>query len=132
MGYAARHGKRPMELASKSAHSHVINDPEVRAYLEQCRLPQDVGDIQLSEKELHPLKDLPNPIQQVIAIDGGVTEVPVKKGFPSSTVTFFQFGVNMFSLTDLDHIGKQPFISPDEIAKLEARQDELLDKLTAG
>ena len=43
MGYAARHGKRPMELASKSAHSHVINDPEVRAYLEQCRLPQDVG-----------------------------------------------------------------------------------------
>jgi hypothetical protein len=118
MGYASRHGKRPMELASKSAHSHVINDPEVKKYLEGCRLPQSVEDIKLDEDVLHKVEDRPNPITHVIAIDGGTTEVPVKQSFPSSTVTFFQFGVNMFSLADLDSIAAEPFISPAQIDKL--------------
>ena len=30
MGYGRRLGRRPMEQASKSAHGHVINDPEVQ------------------------------------------------------------------------------------------------------
>jgi hypothetical protein len=118
MGYASRHGKRPMELASKSAHSHVINDPEVKKYLEGCRLPQSVEDIKLDDDVLHKVEDKPNPITHVIAIDGGTTEVPVKQSFPSSTVTFFQFGVNMFSLADLDSIAAEPFISPAQIDKL--------------
>lgn len=118
MGYASRFGKRPMELASKSAHSHVINDPEVKQYLERCRLPQSVEDITLNDDVLHEVEEKPNPITHVIAIDGGTTEVPVKKSFPSSTVTFFQFGVNMFSLADLDAIAAEPFISPAQIDKL--------------
>jgi hypothetical protein len=118
MGYSSRHGKKPQELASKSAHSHVIADPEVKKYLEGCRLPLDVEQVALSEEHLHKVEEEANPIQHVVAIDGGTQEVPVKKSFPSSTVTFFQFGVNMFSLADLDHIAAQPFIAPAHIEKL--------------
>ncbi len=118
MGYSSRHGKKPQELASKSAHSHVIADPLVKAYLEQCRLPLDVEQVKLEEDILHKVEEKANPITHVIAIDGGTQEVPVKKSFPSSTVTFFQFGVNMFSLADLDDIAAQPFISPAHIEKL--------------
>lgn len=118
MGYSSRHGKKPQELASKSAHTHVIADPAVKAYLEQCRLPQDVDQVTLDDTNLHKVAEKANPITHVIAIDGGTQEVPVKKSFPSSTVTFFQFGVNMFSLGDLDTIAAQPFISPAHIEKL--------------
>lgn len=114
----SRHGKKPQELASKSAHSYVIADPAVKEYLERCRLPEDVDKVRLDERDLHEVKELPIPITTVIAIDGGTQEVPVKKSFPSSTVTFFQFGVNMFSLRDLDDIAAQPFISPAHIEKL--------------
>jgi hypothetical protein len=118
MGYSSRHGKKPQELASKSAHSHVIADPLVKAYLEQCRLPLDVEQVKLQGDVLHKVEAISNPITHVIAIDGGIQEVPVKKSFPSSTVTFFQFGVNMFSLADLDDIAAQPFIAPAHIEKL--------------
>lgn len=107
-----------MEMASKSAHSHVINDPAVKAFLQDCRLPLDVEQMALSQDVLLKVEDRHNPITHVIAIDGGTTEVPVKKSFPSSTITFFQFGVNMFSLADLDHIAAQPFIAPEHIEKL--------------
>jgi hypothetical protein len=118
MAYASRSGKKPMELASKSAHSHVINDAEVKAYLAQCWVPNDVEDVKLKEDEMHEVGKGPNPITHVIAIDGGITEVPVKKSFPSSTITFFQFGVNMFALQDLDDLGTQKFIAPEAMAKL--------------
>ena len=60
----------------------MINDPEVKKYLEGCRLPQEVQDIKLSEDVLYEVQNTPNPITHVIAIDGGTTEVPVKKSFP--------------------------------------------------
>lgn len=118
MGYSSRNGNKPVELASKSAHSHVINDPVVKTFLQECRLPLDVDQMEISEDVLIKVEDRRNPITHVIAIDGGNTEVSVKKSFPSSTITFFQFGVNMFSMADLDHIAAQPFIAPEHIEKL--------------
>ena len=43
MGYTKRTGPSPLRVASKSAHSHVINDPAVKALLDQCRLPKQAG-----------------------------------------------------------------------------------------
>ena len=59
-----------------------------------------------------------NPIRHVIAVDGGYAEVAVQKKFPSATVCFFQFGVLKFAIEDLESIGTQAFIDPDDIAKL--------------
>ncbi|MBA2084696.1 hypothetical protein DMTZ50_0501 [Dehalococcoides mccartyi] len=119
MGYVSRSGKRPNENASRSSHSHVINDSAVCGFLGKCNLPKSSGEIELPTTLIHDLADLAkNPITHVIAIDGGYSEVFVKKEFPSSTITFFQFGVLSFSISDLETIGGQSFIDPEDIEKL--------------
>ena len=119
MGYASRHGRRPDETASKSAHSHIINDPVVKAFLDRCTLPKRAGEVTLPREQLHTLKPLSeNPIRHIVAIDGGYTEVVVQPDFPSATVAFFQFGALIFSVRDLENLEAQPFIDPQDMAKL--------------
>jgi hypothetical protein len=119
MGYNQRTGRRPMEQASKSAHSFVINDPEVSRFLASCALPKTASEVNLDKHTVVPLAPVsPNPIRHVVAVDSGYTEVSVKKDFPSSKICFFQFGVLYFSVADLDDLGRQPFIDPEDMAKL--------------
>src|SRR5580698_76576 len=120
MGYSSRTGKRPAEYASKSAHSHVINDASVQAFLEKCRLPNKADEIDCNFLDFEPDKN--NPITHVIAIDGGYTEVAVRKEFPSATFCFFQFGALMFEAQDLKRLQDEPFIDPADIAKLKQIQ----------
>lgn len=119
MGYVSKSGKRPYENASRSSHSHVINDPTVTGFLGKCNLPKASDEIDIPVELQYDLDDIPkNPITNIIAIDGGYSEVIVKKDFPSSTITFFQFGVLSFSISDLETISGQPFIDPEDIEKL--------------
>lgn len=53
----------------------------------------------------------------IIAVDGGYTEVTVRKNYPSSKVAFFQFGGLEFSLDDLKELGESPFIHPEKMEK---------------
>lgn len=118
MGYVDK-GSKPFEFASKSAHTHLINDPEVNSFLRKCDLPKSSDQIFFNDKLLFNIEDIDNnPIKNVIAIDGGATDVPVKRAFPSSTISFFQFGALSFKLEDLESLDKSPFISPEDIAKL--------------
>lgn len=119
MGYSSRYGKKPLELASKSSHIHIINDPEVKAFLDQCELPKSRDNIKLKESYIHEAIIQPNsPISHLIAIDGGYTEVPVDRSFPSSTLAFFQFGALLLDIAALDQLKEEPFISPEAMSKL--------------
>ncbi|RCJ20245.1 hypothetical protein A6S26_05850 [Nostoc sp. ATCC 43529] len=123
MGYTSKHGRRPSEYASKSAHSHIINDQSLQEFLKQCNFPKLASEVTLDDCD-HLIYEpvAKNPIRNVVAIDGGYTEVAVQTGFPSSTVCFFQIGALIFSIDDLDGLGKQPFIDPDDMAKLKQIQ----------
>jgi len=119
MGYVSRHGRRPAEFASKSAHTHVVNDPSVQEFLAQCSLPKRAEEVSFSDQQKLPYEPLPdNPIQHVIAVDGGYQEVAVQTEFPSATLAFFQIGALFFSIDDLEGIDRKPFIDPDDMAKL--------------
>ena len=123
MGYTSKYGRRPSEYASKSAHSHIINDQSLQEFLKQCNLPKLASEVTFDDCDrliYQPVAK--NPIRNVVAIDGGYTEVAVQTGFPSSTVCFFQIGALIFSIDDLDGLGKQPFIDPDDMAKLKQIQ----------
>jgi hypothetical protein len=123
MGYTSRRGRRPNEYASKSAHGHVVQDEAVREFLARCRLPRRAGEVKLAEHLRVPFEPAPdNPIRHVIAVDGGYSEVAVQKEFPSATVCFFQFGALVFSVADLEQLDEQPFIDPDDIARLKRIQ----------
>src|SRR5437588_1581650 len=119
MAYASRHGKRPAEYASKSAHSHLINDSSVREFLSQCELPRRAEDVIFPESmKVSYRPALDNPIKHIIAIDGGYSEIAVQTEFPSATICFFQMGALIFSIDDLETINEQAFIDPDDMAKL--------------
>jgi len=119
MGYVSRSGRRPAENASKSSHSYIINDPVVVDFIGKCDLPKQASDIKLHNHHIVEIDEvIKNPINHVIAIDGGYSEVYVKREFPSSTITFFQFGALVFNVSDLNEIAEQPFIDPEDMAKL--------------
>jgi len=108
-----------MEQASKSAHGHVVSDPDVQRFLARCTLPKTAGEVRLAEHFMFHFEAVgPNPIRHIVAIDSGYSEVPVQPNFPSSTLAFFQFGALTFSITDLEALTNQPFIDPEDMAKL--------------
>ncbi len=118
MAYVSR-SNRAAEFANKANHSHIINDSDVAGFLANCELPKEGDDIKLLEDGIlvdfvEPSK---NPIKYVITVDGGYTEVDVKKSYPSSKIAFFQFGAFLLSLEDWQNLDNQPFISPEDMAK---------------
>lgn len=119
MSYTSRKGRRPSEYASKSSHTHIINDPEVTTFLDNCNYPKDSEEILIDPTKIHEVKTPSNiPIRNIVAIDGGRTTVSVKNEFPSSTITFYQFGALYFSLEDLENLYQKPFIAPQDMSKL--------------
>ena len=119
MGYVSRKGRRPNEFASKSSHSYIINDNTVEDYLHKCSLPKTADEVDIDYKGVELLTQLEiNPIKSIITIDGGYTQVIVRKEFPSATIAFFQFGALIFNVSDLDDLGKKSFIEPSDISKL--------------
>lgn len=119
MAYSSRYGKRPEELASMSSHSHIINDGEVKDFINNCEYPKGKEEVSLNTALLFDV-DYPdkNPIEHVVAVDGGYTTIAVRKTFPSSQITFFQFGTILLNTSDLDAISNQAFISRESMSKL--------------
>ena len=120
MSYGNEFSNKPFERASKSSHTNIINDDVVRSFLSKCCIPPYQEKIEDQDVSLHILKEPSNnPIQNIITIDGGYTNVSVKEEFPSSTIAFFQFGALFFKHKDLVNLKEKPFIDPDDISKLQ-------------
>lgn len=123
MGYMSRNNRRPNEYASSAGHTSVINEPAVNIFLERCALPPLVDEVEMLPVNLIDIQPLDlNPIDIIIAVDGGFGEAVVRKEFPSSTITFFNFGALMFRSVDLDNLKALPFIDPEDMARLKRIQ----------
>jgi hypothetical protein len=116
MSYSST-GAKPFEHASKSSHHHVINDEAVVAALKLLQVPPrcDTGEI---TKRLAPFEPTNSPIQHVVAVDGGYTEVTVRDGFPAAAIHFFQFGALHFKIEDLEKLESQQHVAPEDMQKL--------------
>lgn len=120
MSYRNDYSNKPFERASKTAHTNIINDSEVQSFLAKCKVPPYQEDVDDSDMSVHMLVEpIENPIKNIIAIDGGYTNVFVKEDFPSSTIAFFQFGALFFKHQDLIDLKIKPFIDPDDFSKLQ-------------
>lgn len=117
MGYAQVKGRKPFERASKIAHSEILNNPDVQAFVEGCTVPSepDGGDLESLQK---PLPRVASRIETVIAVDGGMSEAAIRKEFPSASITFMTFGPLLLELKDLGALDDQPFIGPEDMARL--------------
>lgn len=120
MGYSNKYSNKPFERASKISHTDIINDEKVLNFLSRCRIPPYYKEIPDEDFKFQPLKNISeNPIKNIIAIDGGYTDIYVNKDFPSSTIAFFQFGALFFKYEDLINLKNKPFIDPKDMAKLQ-------------
>jgi len=120
VSYSSRTGKRPNEYASKSSHSNIIWDTKIQSLLERYTLPKNSTEINLNYEDLTFEVEyyLKNPINIVAAIDGGYTEITIKKEFPSSILNFFQYGILVFETKYLESLSYKPYIDPNDIEKL--------------
>ena len=117
MGYGQVKGRKPFERASKIAHSEILNNPDVQAFVETCTLPSEPasGDLEQQQK---PLPTVKPRVETVIAIDGGMSEASIRRDFPSASITFMTFGPVLLELKELAALDDQPFIGPEDMAKL--------------
>ena len=122
MAYSSRNGRKPMERASKISHSEIINNPVVASFLINCKLPEPAEKHDLTPFTFPVNRTDGGGIAAVVALDGGYTETFVKEGFPSASVTFYNFGPLMFQLEDLRKIDADDFIDPRDFAKLKQLQ----------
>ena len=118
MGYSSSKNK-PFEWASKAQHTHIINDTLVQDLLKRCKLPSTQADAAADIKNaLIPLLSTnETSIKTIVAIDGGYASTTVKKSFPSSEISFFQFGALIFNVYDLNALDDKPFIHPEDMEK---------------
>jgi hypothetical protein len=115
------------ERGSRISHSHIINDEEVKEYLSKCTIPVEAEDVELNPKLRYDIVyPLENSIEYIIAVDAEETTIPVKKSFPSSLITFFQFGSLLVKSSDLEDMRQKPFVSPTDIRKLKDIKREKL------
>lgn len=127
MAYTSRNGRRAPQFASRASHSQVIRDETVQKFLKNCELPKTNDEIHINPKYLHPIDySKQHTKKHVVAVDGGFTTVAVKRSFPSSTVTFFQFGALWLELDKLDTMMKAPFISTEAMQKLKGLDRSIL------
>ncbi|WP_321280161.1 DNA double-strand break repair nuclease NurA [Marinifilum fragile] len=118
MAYSKSSGK-PFEYASKISHRHLVVDEEVQDYIKNCVIPFDGKDVNLNPRLIHDIKyPSKNRIENIIAVDGGYQTVAVKKNFPSSLLTYFQFGELLLERHLLENLKAMPFISPKDMAEL--------------
>lgn len=113
------------ERGSRISHSYIINDDDVKQYLNNCEIPVETEDVELNDGLKYEI-EYPdkNTIEFIVAVDGESTTIPVKKSFPSSLITFFQFGSLLIKGSDLDEMEKKPFVSPSDINKLKKIERE--------
>jgi len=122
MAYSSKAGK-PQEMASKNAHSRIINDETVASFLANVTLPALGSEVMFDNVVLgKPTNPSSNPIEHIIAIDGGYQDISVRDEFPSARIAFFQIGALMFKLSDLEDLDVKPFIEPSDIGKLQQMQ----------
>jgi hypothetical protein len=121
VAYGSVHSRKPFERASKIAHSQIINDPQVVAFVEQSELPAPPEPAKL-RTYIETIPADSGCLQAVIAIDGGMTETFVRSEFPSASIGFITMGPLLLRLDDLRELDEMPFIGPEDMARLRSIQ----------
>jgi hypothetical protein len=110
------------ELASKSAHSDFLRNPDIQEFLEQCdylRPPSDAEAEALASKFVEPPdEDLKLP-SFIMAVDGSNYESSIENKLPNTRVAYIKIGTMLISLEKFDslHVGK--FVDPFRVAALQ-------------
>src|SRR2546422_852016 len=117
MPYQSVKGRKPFERASKIAHTEIVNSSIVQEFLKGCTLPSVPPTAELGDL----LVNAPTPkgtIRTIIAVDGGLNEAAIREEFPSALIAFMAMGPLMLYLEHLKELDAEPFLGPEDMARL--------------
>jgi hypothetical protein len=111
-------GPKPFEGASKASHHHIVNDEKVKILLEQLYVPPR-DSLELALRSIsQPFQVVQSKIRDIVAIDGGYTEVPIRSSYPSATIHFFQFGALHFKFEHLKKLKESRHPDPEDVSRI--------------
>ena len=117
------------ELANKTAHVDILNNPDIKAMLEGCTYlmpPSDEEAQYLADQfvDAPPLETQTLP-EFVIAVDGSNYEVSIDDKLPSTKFGFIKVGVILISLKDFGNLTVNNFVDPFRVAALKKKNTSL-------
>lgn len=119
------------QYGSKTAHSDVVRNPEVQAFLEQCTPIKEP-----SEEEIDALSEYFKPapdyagtdiVNHLIASDGSFYASSIDDRLPSIKVCYLKFSTILIEMTDFHGLEDQQthFVDPFRVAALQQNRDTL-------
>lgn len=118
MGFNSMRNRKPFEMASMINHSQIIQNRSVQNFIDSCIIPKtNLNNINYPSGISADISKMKN-IKYIISVDGGYSETYIDKGFPSTALAFFNFGVLLFKLEDLENIDQSTIINPEDLKKL--------------
>ncbi len=111
------------EYASKISHMEFLQNPEVRAFLDECEYltpPSDEECEALAARFGEPpsIEDVKLP-PCVIAVDGSYYESSLDEKLPSTKIGYIKLGAILIQLSEFDHLKIGRFVDPFRVAKLQ-------------
>ena len=106
------------ELASKSAHSEFLRNPDIQDFLKQCNYltpPSDQEAEELASKFIEPPELSENLPSFVVAIDGSNYEAHIDDKLPSTRVGFIKIGALLISLEKFNALRAGRFVDPFKV-----------------
>jgi hypothetical protein len=116
------------ELASKTAHSDIIKNPDVVAFLNECTYltppSEDEAEEMASNFTLPPQYDS-SLTEFVISVDGSNHETSIDDKLPSTKVGYIKIGAVLFPMEQFDSLRDGKFVDPFKVAKLKEQNTAL-------
>lgn len=110
------------EYADKSSHTDIVNNPDVKNFLENCSFMKEPSQDDIDEitnKFIEVITTEVNSPQNIISIDGSYYEASVRKEIPCTRVGYVKVGNLLIKRNDFYSLkGNTNFVNPFKVAAL--------------
>ena len=110
------------EYADKSSHTDIVNNPDVKNFLENCSFMKEPSQDDIDEitnKFIEVTTTEVNSPQNIISIDGSYYEASVRKEIPCTRVGYVKVGNLLIKRNDFYSLkGNTNFVNPFKVAAL--------------
>ncbi len=117
------------ELANKASHFDLIQDPEIKNFLQECDYLQEPseeeGNNRTANFTLIPNLDRVKFPEQIIAIDGSYYSSRISDRLPSTEVGYVKISSVLIDLNDFGGLKVGKYVDPFKVAKLLNNSDSL-------
>ena len=117
------------ELANKSSHFDLIQDPEIKNFLDECDYLQEPSEEEGNARTANfiPIPNLDGVKlpEQIIAIDGSYYSSKISDRLPSTEVGYVKISSVLIDLNEFSGLKVGKFVDPFKVAKLLNNSDSL-------